>query len=247
MSPQASAGPAIAAVVFDKDGTLFDFQRTWGVWAQGAISTLARGDQALAARLAEVIEFDLAAGLFHPHSPAIAGTSAELAILLAAEIPGRDAAQVLRELDRLATQARPAEAAPLRPLLAALAGRGLRLGVATNDSEGSARAQLQQAGVLEAFDQVLGYDSGFGGKPAPGMLLGFCDLEGVRPEQAVMVGDSLHDLHAGRAAGMATIAVLSGLATEAELAPFADDVVPDIGHLLSSEVLQRPRRVNAAG
>ena len=36
---------------------------------------------------------------------------------------------------------------------------------------------------------------------------------------------------AGRAAGMVTVAVLTGTAPEAELAPYADVVLPDIGYL----------------
>jgi hypothetical protein len=46
-----------------------------------------------------------------------------------------------------------------------------------------------------------------------------------------MVGDSLHDLHAGRAAGMRCSGVLTGLRREADLAPHADVVLPHIGHL----------------
>ena len=46
-----------------------------------------------------------------------------------------------------------------------------------------------------------------------------------------MVGDSPHDLVAGRAAGMTAVAVLTGIATEADLGPLADVVLPDIGHL----------------
>jgi phosphoglycolate phosphatase len=46
-----------------------------------------------------------------------------------------------------------------------------------------------------------------------------------------MVGDSRHDLMAGRAAGMRTVAVLTGIAEAPELAPLADAVLPDIGHL----------------
>jgi phosphoglycolate phosphatase len=46
-----------------------------------------------------------------------------------------------------------------------------------------------------------------------------------------MVGDSAHDLTAGRAAGMGTIAVLTGLAKASDLEPFADLVLPDIGYL----------------
>ncbi|MEO1579525.1 MAG: HAD-IA family hydrolase, partial [Pseudomonadota bacterium] len=108
---------------------------------------------------------------------------------------------------------------------------GLRLGVVTNDAEAPARAHLAQVGVLTAFDIVIGCDSGHGAKPAPGPVLGALEALGARPEQAVMVGDSLHDLMAGRAAGVQTVGVLTGLAERADLAPLADVVVPDIGHL----------------
>ena len=46
-----------------------------------------------------------------------------------------------------------------------------------------------------------------------------------------MVGDSAHDLIAGRAAGMQCVGVLTGTATRADLAPLADVVLPDIGHI----------------
>ena len=51
---------------------------------------------------------------------------------------------------------------------------------------------------------------------------------GLDPAQIVMVGDSRHDLVAGRAAGMACVAVLTGMADQATLAPYADAVLPDI-------------------
>ena len=46
-----------------------------------------------------------------------------------------------------------------------------------------------------------------------------------------MVGDSLHDLMAGAAAGATPVAVLTGVATYDELAPYAEVVLPDIGAL----------------
>jgi phosphoglycolate phosphatase len=83
--------------------------------------------------------------------------------------------------------------------------------------------------VLEMFDFVAGCDSGWGGKPAPGQLLAFAQHLGIDPAQAAMVGDSTHDLHAARAAGMAAVAVLTGVAEADELAPHADVVLADIG------------------
>lgn len=56
---------------------------------------------------------------------------------------------------------------------------------------------------------------------------------GIAPGDTVMVGDSLHDMHAARAAGMVAVAVLTGPARAETLAPAADVVLPDIGHLPS--------------
>ena len=46
-----------------------------------------------------------------------------------------------------------------------------------------------------------------------------------------MIGDSLHDLHAARSAGMVAVGVLTGLASRADLAPAADIVLDSIADL----------------
>jgi phosphoglycolate phosphatase len=116
-------------------------------------------------------------------------------------------------------------------MIAALKERGVVLGVMTNDAELSARAHLESAGVLDGFAFVAGFDSGYGAKPDPDPLLAFCKAAGVDPSRAAMVGDSEHDLVAGRAAGMRTLAVLTGMAGADELSPHADAVLPDVGHI----------------
>lgn len=221
---------AVRGIVFDKDGTLFDFAATWESWALAFLRRLGR-DEAHARAMAEAIGFEFDAQEFRKDSVVIAGTVGEIAEALAAALPQMSAAQVQEVLNEEAAQAPQAEAVPLKPLLARLRGAGLRLGVATNDAEAPARAHLESAGITAAFDFIAGYDSGFGGKPAPGQLIGFCKAVGLAPEACVMVGDSSHDLRAGRAAGMRCVAVLTGMAGEAALAPLADVVLPDIGHL----------------
>ena len=121
------------------------------------------------------------------------------------------------------------EAVPLQSYFTQLRGLGLSLGIATNDAEAPARAHLGRAGIIDQFDFIAGYDSGHGGKPAPGQLHAFCAQTGLDVAHCLMVGDSTHDLHAGQAAGMRTIGVLTGPAPHEELAPFADAVLPDIG------------------
>jgi phosphoglycolate phosphatase len=120
---------------------------------------------------------------------------------------------------------------PLVPFFEDLRARGLALGVATNDGEGPARLHLDRAGVLGHVDFLAGYDSGHGAKPAPGQLHAFCAATGLPPQAVLMVGDSLHDLTAGRAAGMRTVGVLTGLASATDLAGEATVVLDHIGHL----------------
>lgn len=222
---------AIRGICFDKDGTLFDFTATWSAWAQAFLSRMSDGDAAQTARLSAAIGFDHERGSFAPDSLVIAGTAGEVAAALAPHLPMLDAETLLHMLNEEAARAPQREAVPLIPLLKGLRARGLALGVATNDAEMPARAHLDAAGITDLFDFIAGYDSGFGGKPAAGQLLGFARHANLDPQQMVMVGDSTHDLHAGRAAGMWCVGVLTGMATRDDLAPHADVVLGDIGEL----------------
>lgn len=221
----------IAAIVFDKDGTLFDFAATWEAWAKRLLSRLAGGDVRRAADLGQIIGFDLSSGRFLADSLVIAGTPDEIVAVLHPAVPSLTFAELLDTLNAEAAQAPMAEAVPLGPFLDGLRSHGLRLGVATNDAEAPALAHLDAAGVRSRFDFIAGSDSGFGAKPGPGQLLAFCDRMGVDPGHTLMVGDSTHDLMAGRAAGMRTAGVLTGMAKADVLHPLADVVLPDIGHL----------------
>lgn len=221
----------VDAVLFDKDGTLFDFHATWSAWALALIERLAEGSDETRADLAREMQFDLAAGHFLPSSPIIAGTNLEAAICVARALPGRAPEEMEMLLATEAAHAPLVPATPLVPLLEALLAEGLRLGVMTNDSEFAALAQLKAAGVHGHFHFVAGFDSGYGAKPDPAPLLAFAQASGLAPERVVMVGDSTHDLLAGRAAGMQTVAVLTGVAGPGELSPHADAVLEHIGHL----------------
>ena len=223
----------IRGVVLDKDGTMFGFQETWGAWSRTLIAAESRGDAAVAARLARALGYDLARGEFEPGSIVVASTTEEVARailpLLPPTTPPTTLPALVARMDALAAGAPQAEAAPLDAVLGRLRAMGLALGVATNDSEAPARAHL--AGVMRHLDFVAGYDSGWGGKPAPGQLLAFAQAVGLAPAECAMVGDSLHDLHAARAAGMRAVAVLRGLATRADLGPAADVVLGSIADL----------------
>ena len=217
----------IKAIIFDKDGTLFDFQATWGAAVLRLLDKVAPGK--LTAPAAAVLEVNPVTGRFAPTSVVIAGTTVDVARALA-PVTGMAEAEIVAIADRIGETAPQVPAVDLRQCLGALA-RGRVLGLVTNDSEAPARAHLAAAEIAGFFDFVAGYDSGHGAKPGPGQRLAFAEATGVDPRATLMVGDSRHDLHAGRAAGMRTAGVLTGVATASDLADLADAVLPDIGHL----------------
>jgi len=221
----------ITTVLFDKDGTLFDFRSVWGDWATGLIGELSGGDADRAAILARALGFDLERSDFMPDSPLMHGTPGDIARSLLPHVPGATPAGLISRMNLRLAGMPQREATPLRPLMELLRARGLRLGVITNDTVSEAREELRRAGILHFFDRVIGADCGYGQKPGPGQINAFLEFSGVAPFQTVMVGDSPQDLVAARAAGVAALGVLTGLTERRQLAPLADAVLPDISQL----------------
>jgi phosphoglycolate phosphatase len=225
---------SIVGVLFDKDGTLVDFDETWGPATYAIIAALAGGDPERMRAQADRLGFLLEAKRFLPDSPLISGSLPHYAAMWGEALGRSDFDALKREIDGLATVEALKALTPIgepAAALDALRAMGLRLGLATNDSEASARRQIAALGLGEAIEFVAGYDSGHGGKPDPGMVIAFARHLGAPPEQIAMVGDSPHDLMAARAAGALAIAVLSGPLGRDALAPLADHVVADVAAL----------------
>lgn len=224
----------LKALLFDKDGTLVDFAITWNGAAAAVLDALAGSDEGLHARLAAILHFDRASAAILPTSPFIGGTVGEIAAEFAPVIgtPANDA--FVRRLEELFNAGALASVAPIGdPLLVLtrLKAEGYLLGIVTNDTESGARAQAGKLGLDHLFDAVIGYDSGHGRKPDPGPIQAFLDRFAIQPHEAALVGDTLHDLDAARAAGVLAIGVASGYLSAEALAPHADAVINDIMEL----------------
>jgi phosphoglycolate phosphatase len=219
----------LRGIVFDKDGTLFDFRRSWGRWTETVLHSLSDGGDPAA--MARAIGFLPHTGDFMADSPVIAGTPRDIAEALAPSLPGWRIDALEAHLNQLSGAAEMQPVTPLVPFLTGLRDRGLRLGLATNDTEAPARMHLARHGLTDLFDLIAGCDSGWGAKPGPGMLTAFAAHAGLSPDRVAMVGDSRHDLAAGRAAGMVTVGVLTGIAGADDLSDLADTVMADITHL----------------
>ncbi len=223
---------AIRGLLFDKDGTLLDFAATWLPVLREAAAAAAADHPHLILRLLEACGYDERNGRVRSGSLLAAGTTAEICAAWAEILPGGGRQDMLAAVEQAFIEGGARHAVPVTDLAALvrrLKGRGLRVGVATSDSEAGARASLGPFGILEEIDFLAGYDSGYGGKPGPGMVHGFCRSVGLDPRQTAVVGDNPHDLEMGRRAGAGLkIGVLTGTSSRDELAGLADYVLNSI-------------------
>lgn len=226
---------AIRGVLFDKDGTLLDFERTWAPVSRACAERVARRPEQVDALL-DAVGHDPQTDRFRPGSAIVAGTAVDVAEGFAGVLQdGRTVADLTQVVDAtfLSEAGRCAVAIDgLARTVQALRDRGYTLGVATSDNTASAEAALAVLGLRKHFAFVCGYDAGHGGKPGPGMVLGFCAATGLPPEAVAVVGDSTHDLEMARAAGAGlAVGVLTGPATRLELAGLADMVLDSAASL----------------
>lgn len=185
MAANALQGRIFDAVIFDLDQTLIDSARAlgeaWGRW------------------MAEhSVEPDTSRS-FH-------GWTSEDIIRLC--LPEEQVAQGLQRIEELEVSttdsiaAHPGAAEAMETLPAD------RVAIGTSGSHAVARARLAAAGLLEPRVLVTASDVERG-KPAPDIFLSAARQLGVSPQRCLVVEDAAAGLDAARAAGMATLAVLT--------------------------------------
>jgi phosphoglycolate phosphatase len=111
--------------------------------------------------------------------------------------------------------------------------RDRHLAVVTNKLQHLAEKVLVGLGIRDRFAIVVGGDSLPRKKPDALPLLHVLEHCGLRPEQAVMIGDGVNDVLAAQAAGVMAVAVTFGVAGDAELRALSPDfVVHDLSAIL---------------
>ena len=230
----------IDLIVFDKDGTLIEFDLMWGGWVDD-ISRKLEASTGLALRdcLYDMLGVDPATGVVLWHGLMAATPMARIReaieAYVAASGAGATAALAAVEAAWYAPDpvglARPVTDLPA--LLARLRKRVGRFAVATSDDRDPTERTLASLGIAGDMATLACADDGFPNKPAPDPVLRICERLGIETGRTAVIGDSPADLRMARAAGAGrVIAVLTGVGDEATLTPLADAVLSSIEQLL---------------
>jgi HAD superfamily hydrolase (TIGR01509 family) len=97
-----------------------------------------------------------------------------------------------------------------RDLLLRLIDEGLQLVVATSASSEDLRTLLRQAGIADLVKIAASFSDVEESKPGPDIVQAALEKAGLRPDEAIMLGDTPHDIEAASAAGVRAIALRCG-------------------------------------
>lgn len=212
-------GMEVDAVLFDLDGTLID---TLDIYCRVLNIALERlgfqpADKEVIVSAAKEGEFEWNRVL--PREPGI---------------PVDEVIQGLREIIGDLYKDALHEEAELIPgtseILRKISGMGLKMALVTSTPRRYLMIKLdplRRAGVDGLFDLFITSDDAFKKKPAPDPLIVCAEKLGVSPGRSVYVGDSRVDIRAGKAAGMKTAGVLTGMEDRESLERERPDAIID--------------------
>lgn len=233
-------------IIFDKDGTLIDFDHMWGTW------TLQ-----LAERLGTVTGLDAREALCSSYGYDLVRQKILLDGKLTCTPMWRlreimvEVAQSLGLTEQNAvcavekawfvpdpvTLAKPFT--DVHKLFTNIQKRGIKIAIATTDDRRPTEAMLEAFGVSHLVDTMVCADDGVKAKPAPDMVTTVCTRLKVDPRKATVVGDTVADMKMARSAEAGyVIGVLSGVGLLEHLTPLADILIDTVDTMQESFVIK---------
>lgn len=227
----------IKGILFDKDGTLIEFNALWIQVTSNIVQHLLQKYQVSAnyyePMLAELgIKQD---GTLMKNSLIASETLYDTAQVLAPYVQ-QDVTLLYKELDHLyftETKKHQDTIIPIgdvQLLFKQLHNKGIRIGIVTADQYNVTTFTLQKLCIMPYIDFVATADT-YAKKPAPDALHAFCQQYALTPDEVIHVGDTFVDMQFGQQAQQA-VGVLSGTSDLATLQQYGPTVLPSIHDII---------------
>ena len=235
------------AIIFDKDGTLIDFDFMWGNWTLQLANRL-QASMGLDVRqaLCECYGYDMARRKILPDGKLTCTPMWRLRELMVEVVashgmPAREASCAVAtawHVPEPVTLAKPFT--DIQKLFTNIHRLGIKIAIATTDDRDPTHALLEAFRVEDLVTTMVCADDGIKAKPAPDMVTAICQRMNVHPRDVIVVGDTVADLQMARSAEVGyAIGVLSGVGSLANLTPLADILIDTIDTLQESFVLKQ--------
>lgn len=228
-------------IIFDKDGTLLDFDAFWVKVSVVAIKEFLHQIGAEWVDMSEILTaFGVRDGKTETNGILCKGTYEQMGQIVY-DILTKHGVSVPQSVvtDRVeAAYQQNAEAGEVKPtcpdlvkVLTGLKNKGIKLAVVTTDNPHITHQCLEKLGIVGLFDRIYTDDGQTPTKPNPHCAWEFCREFGLQREHVVMVGDTLTDMSFAKNAGIMGVGLAADSHAKAELLPYANTVISAISHL----------------
>jgi phosphoglycolate phosphatase len=225
----------VKAILFDKDGTLIEFNDTWHALYLKLAMEVSGHVRSTAEALLMRGGYDALTHCFAEGSQLAAGTTPGIVRLWLPDASEVEFVHWCKRLNNAFIEEGPLAAVPVKGLvetLTCLHAKGIKLAVVTNDLAEAAERTMQRLSINHLFSAILGYDSVPNPKPAADPVLKFCRDHNCHPSEVLVAGDNHHDIEMARNAGAGyAIGVLTGTGSRETLARNADAILNSIADL----------------
>ncbi len=203
----------IKGIIFDKDGTLIEFDKTWHTILSEVFKKLSEKGYDSEIQIFKRYSMYMEGG-FGLNSPVRYMATSDIVRAWAglSSIPFERAVHEIMEAFESAAVGENTDIKLLngtRETLAYLNQKGYKLGVATADTIQSCTFSLMKAEIIEFFDYIGADDGRSLPKPHVDMAEQFCEKVGLIPEEVLVIGDSPTDYEFAQSIGAQFAGVFS--------------------------------------
>ena len=231
----------IKAIIFDKDGTLIDFDSFWITVSVNAINHILRKLNRKDIPLEEIlISIGVKDGVTDIDGLLCKGTYEQIAVAIndilkkyECNISEDEIIQMVLDAYNLNADSGEVKAtcANIKQVLTDLKNKGISLAVVTTDNPEITHKCLEKLEIELLFDKIYTDDKIHPVKPDPYCALDFCKLTGAGKDEIIMVGDTMTDVRFARNAGICVVGVGETEEKRSRLCDHADAVFPDISYI----------------
>ncbi len=232
----------IQYILFDKDGTLLDFEAFWGTLTLAAVQDILSSVGADPALTDEImVRYGYEDGVADITGLFAGGTYEMIAEDTFAFLTDKGYELEYEAFYKLLKDkfhehskdgVLKATCDDIQGFFKELKSRGIRCAVVTSDDSVVAKECLDDLGITEYFDEIYAADGEVPAKPDPYYINKICQEKGVTKEEILMVGDTIIDAQFAKNGGVKLAAVAKNEKNRKTLEPMATVVVHDISCIL---------------
>lgn len=228
------------AIIFDKDGTLLDFDAFWVTVSDVAVGKILDKLESAAPKEEVLRALGIVEGKADINGVVVYGTYAQMAEAIYGVLKTYGYTGTVDALLPITVETyhQSIDAGEIRPDCEDLVGvmerfrrAGIRLAVVTADGPVLTEKCLAALGIADCFDRVYTDDGVFPAKPDPFCIHDFCRVIGVEHDEVVMVGDTMTDMIFAKNGGVRAVGIAKEAQSRKILSETTDAVIRDLSQL----------------